>query len=54
VSERLLLDTSLLVYADDLDAGEKNQVARRLLTEGLHHGQTLDGVRIENPFLATR
>ena len=23
----------------------------RLLTEDLHHGQTIDGVRIENPFL---
>jgi len=23
----------------------------RLLTEDLHHGQTIDGVRIENPFI---
>jgi predicted nucleic acid-binding protein len=35
VSERLFLDTNLLVYADDLDAGDKREVARRLLTEAL-------------------
>jgi predicted nucleic acid-binding protein len=23
----------------------------RLLTEDLHHGQVIDGVRVENPFL---
>ena len=26
----------------------------RLLSENLQHGQTIEGVRIENPFLATR
>ena len=27
---------------------------RRVLSEDMQHGQVLDGVRIENPFLATR
>ena len=30
-SERVFLDTNVLVYADDLDAGEKNGTARELL-----------------------
>jgi len=33
VSERLFLDTNVLVYADDLDAGEKRTVARALVAE---------------------
>ena len=38
MSSRVFLDTSVLVYADDLDAGEKTALAqdlvRRALTEG--------------------
>jgi len=35
VSERLFLDTNVLVYADDLDAGDKNRVARDLLGDAI-------------------
>jgi predicted nucleic acid-binding protein len=35
VSGRFFLDTNVLVYADDLDAGEKREVAREILREAL-------------------
>jgi predicted nucleic acid-binding protein len=35
VSQRIFLDTSVLVYADDLDAGERRQVAQAILREAL-------------------
>lgn len=33
MKERTFLDTNVLVYADDLDAGEKRRVARELVRE---------------------
>ncbi len=33
MSDKTFVDTNILVYAHDLDAGEKNTVARKLLTE---------------------
>ncbi len=33
MSERLFLDTNVLIYADDLDAGAKNRKAREILYE---------------------
>jgi len=36
-----------LIIASALDAG-----CRTLYTEDLQHGQVVEGVRIENPFLA--
>ncbi len=33
MKERTFLDTNVLVYADDLDAGEKHRVAREVLRE---------------------
>jgi predicted nucleic acid-binding protein len=35
VKERVFIDTNLLVYADDLDAGEKTVRARQLVGEAL-------------------
>jgi predicted nucleic acid-binding protein len=35
VSERVFLDTNVLVYADDLDAGPKNTIALNLLSEAI-------------------
>jgi len=33
VSERVFLDTNVLVYADDLDAGDKRTAARKVLRD---------------------
>jgi predicted nucleic acid-binding protein len=38
-----------LIIAAALDAG-----CKRLLSEDLHHGQRIEGLRIENPFRASR
>ena len=35
MTERWFLDTNVLVYADDLDAGEKNGIARELIREAV-------------------
>ena len=35
MKERTFFDTNVLVYADDLDAGEKTSVARALIREAL-------------------
>jgi len=35
VSERVFVDTNILVYADDLDAGTKREVAQDLLKEAI-------------------
>ena len=35
MSQRDFLDTNILVYADDLDAGPKNHIAQRLVKEAL-------------------
>lgn len=41
---RVFLDTNVVKAAS-------SSACRRLLTEDLNHGQVIDGVRIENPFL---
>ena len=52
MSERVFLDTHLLACVDTLIVKSASAAGCvRLLTEDLQHGQTLDGVRIENPFL---
>ena len=38
MSERVFLDTNILVYADDLDAAHKNTVARQVLGDALIRG----------------
>jgi predicted nucleic acid-binding protein len=35
MTERVFLDTNVLVYADDLDAGEKRSVAQSILKQAL-------------------
>lgn len=35
MTDRFFLDTNVLVYADDLDAGDKNRIAREVLREAL-------------------
>lgn len=35
MSDRVFLDTNVLVYADDLDAGRKREIARDLLHDAL-------------------
>jgi predicted nucleic acid-binding protein len=38
MNARFFIDTNVLVYADDLDAGAKNTLARALLAEALQAG----------------
>jgi predicted nucleic acid-binding protein len=42
---KVFLDTNTLIYAHDMDVGSKHD------TEDLNHGQIIEGVFIENPFL---
>ena len=60
------VDTNILVYAEDRDAGNKHTIARdlvanlwrseqgcdRLWTEDLNHGQRIGDLLVVNPFLA--
>lgn len=53
MTERTFLDTNVLIYADDVDAGSKTVEGVGcgvLLTEDLNDGQVIEGVRVENPF----
>lgn len=56
MSGRFFLDTNILVYADDLDAGEKRERARRILREALssHAGVVSTQVLQEFFVIATR
>jgi predicted nucleic acid-binding protein len=56
VNERVFIDTNALVYADDLDAGIKNGVARRVLREVLAAGNGVVSTQILQEFfvIATR
>ncbi len=56
MSERVFIDTNVLVYADDLDAGIKNEVARRVLREVLAGGNGVVSTQILQEFfvIATR
>ena len=49
MSDKTFVDTNILVYAYDADAGEKH--AAVVLTEDLNHGQNIEGIRIQSPFL---
>lgn len=56
MSGRFFLDTNVLVYADDLDAGKKREVAREILREALssHTGVVSTQVLQEFFVIATR
>lgn len=56
MSERVFLDTNILIYADDLDAGAKNLRARELLQEVLLTGSGVLSTQVLQEFfvVATR
>lgn len=45
IGDKIFLDTNILLYAHDLDAGEKYHRAKQVLSE------MIEGIRIQNPFL---
>jgi len=45
MKDKVFLNTNILIYAHDMDAGSKHDM------EDLNHGQVIEGVLIENPFL---
>ena len=47
---RFFLDTNVLVYADDLDAGEKGAVARRVLQEAITTGRGVLSTQVLQEF----
>lgn len=56
MSGRFFIDTNVLVYADDLDAGPKNAVARALIAEALTEGTGVLSTQVLQEFfsIATR
>jgi predicted nucleic acid-binding protein len=50
VKERTFFDTNVLVYADDLDAGPKTKVARRLIREALTEGKGVLSTQVLQEF----
>ena len=54
MSGKTFVDTSVLIYAHDVDAGRIAVAIRsgaiRVLSEDLNAGQAIAGVIIENPF----
>ena len=59
MSDRVFVDTNILVYAHDLDAGEKNKTAKSIVAElwESHNGiistqvlQKIECIRIVYPF----
>lgn len=56
MSGRFFIDTNVLVYADDLDAGPKNAVARALIAEALIEGTGVLSTQVLQEFfsIATR
>ena len=44
------LDSIVFIYAVDNASPAKQAIALRLLSEGLQHGQRIEGLMIENPF----
>lgn len=56
MNDRVFLDTNVLVYADDLDAGEKNDIARALLRGLLTQGNAVLSTQVLQEFfvIATR
>lgn len=55
-TERVFLDTNVLIYADDLDAGDKRQIARGLLGQHLLEGTASVSTQVLQEFfvVATR
>lgn len=59
MKDKVFVDTNILIYAHDKDAGAKHRVAAtasqagavKLLSEDLNHGQIVEGVLIHNPLL---
>jgi len=56
VKERTFLDTNILIYADDLDGGDKREVARELLRDALTSGRGVVSTQVLQEFfvIATR
>jgi predicted nucleic acid-binding protein len=56
LNDRVFLDTNVLVYADDLDAGEKNRTAQALLRGLLTQGNAVLSTQVLQEFfvIATR
>ena len=57
MSDRIFVDTNILVYAHDLSAGDPLIIAaalrlqaKKIITEDLNHEQIIEGILIENPF----
>lgn len=53
MSRRAFIDTNVLVYADDLDAGAKNVLARGLLAEALTDGTGVISTQVLQEFFST-
>jgi predicted nucleic acid-binding protein len=56
VTGRVFIDTNVLVYADDLDAGAKRDVAQRVLREAMAAGHGVLSTQVLQEFfvIATR
>jgi len=55
VSTRTFLDTNILIYADDLDGGDKREVAREILRDALTAGGVVSTQVLQEFFvIATR
>ena len=50
---RVFLDTNILVYADDLDAGSRNEVARGLLHKHISDQTAVVSTQVLQEFLVT-
>jgi len=50
VNERVFLDTNVLVYADDLDAGKKKEQAQTLLREALSSAKAVLSTQVLQEF----
>ena len=50
MNERVFLDTNVLVYADDLDAGHKNVIARRIVHDALLNGNGVLSTQVLQEF----
>ncbi len=53
MTERVFLDTNILVYADDLDAGPKNTIAVNLLGEAITQGVGVISTQVLQEFFVT-
>lgn len=50
MTERVFLDTNILIYADDLDAGRKGVVAREILGDALTQGNGVLSTQVLQEF----